>query len=74
MSKNKGRYTKEQKLQAIKLIEQGYTRREIMPVLGIFSEGAIRLWERKYKNGGIEELLKDERGLKAKGRPRKIKE
>lgn len=65
------KYSKEDKLKAIELRKQGFTRNKIMYLLGIRSEGAIRHWERKYEAGGEKELLKDERGLKATGRPRK---
>ena len=69
-----GRYDDKIKVEAVKLREAGLSYPEVMEKLNIASRGAIRLWERKYKSGGVEELLKDERGLKTTGRPRKIKE
>ena len=71
MKKSKGRYSDEVKIKAIELVEQGIKRQQITSILKISSISTIRNWEKKYKAGGIEELLKDERGLKTTGRPRK---
>jgi transposase len=68
--KNMGKYADETKIKAIELLNKGLKRREIMKILGIYSEGAIRAWEKKYKVGGINEVIKDQRGLKATGRPK----
>lgn len=66
-----GRYSKETKLKALELRNQGHSYREIMGILGIESSGAIRNWLKKFNEGGIDEMLKDERGLGTTGRPRK---
>lgn len=71
MKKSNGRYTDEIKIKALELIEQGIEKRKIISMLKITSVSTIRNWERKYKAGGIKEVLKDERGLKAIGRPKK---
>lgn len=66
-----GRYSKEIKLKALELRNQGHSYREIMGILGVESSGAIRNWLKKFNEGGINEMLKDERGLGTTGRPRK---
>lgn len=70
---SKGRYPNEVKLKALELLQQGFSHGEVMSILDISSRGAIRGWERKFKNGGLEEVYRDERGLKATGRPKIVK-
>lgn len=48
-----GRYSKETKLKALELRNQGHSYREIMGILGVESSGAIRNWLRKFNEGGL---------------------
>lgn len=69
----KGRYPNEVKLKPLELLQHGFSHGEVMSILDISSRGAIRGWERKFKNGELEEGCRDERGLKATGRTKIVK-
>lgn len=62
MGISKGNYPDAVKLQAIKLLQQGKSYIEVQKELDITSSYTIRSWAKKYKAGGIECLLKDNRG------------
>lgn len=71
MGISKGNYPETIKIKAIELSQQGKNSIEIQKELDISSSYTVRSWIKKYKEGGMELLLKDGRGKI--GRPPKKK-
>lgn len=55
MARKGRRSTKEERVQAIRLLHQGYTRAEVAEILDV-AESSVYGWQKKYRGGGLAEL------------------
>ena len=55
MARKGRRSTKEERVQAIRLLHQGYTRAEVAEILDV-AESSVYDWQKKYREGGLAEL------------------
>lgn len=51
-------------------IDKGKSVREVMVAYGVTSESSVKMWCRKYREGGAEALVDRPRGRKPQPRPR----
>ena len=55
MARKGRRSTNEERINAIRLLQQGYTRAEVANILSV-AESSVYEWQRKFREGGLAEL------------------